>query len=109
MTNREKDLEVRLNNKEAECIASKEENRELKAIVAGLEKKFKESESQRESYWKDRCARNDEIQGLHVMLDTLPNSPPRKVKVSEYNEPELSLESRFMSWFAHLAFAHSAP
>lgn len=73
----------------------------LKARVDDLEKKLKNSEDTKSSYYKQLNDAQGEIEQINQMLDAVPNSIPRHSNEEEsWNRKTRSALTRLCAWIA---------
>ena len=77
------------------------ENEDLKRQLASCE-------NSKESYWKNYQETKREIDSIHAALDVLPGIPGKKVKISEYNDVELTINARLFAWISSVAFGQKS-
>lgn len=72
------------------------------AKIEELEKKLKQSEDSKNSYYRERGDLQAEIEQVHALLDVLPGAAGRKTEHEEsYYRKDITAMTRLASYLAH--------
>ena len=61
-------------------------------------------ELSKDSYYQSWQNAQKEINSIHAALDTLPGITSKRVKVSDYDTVELTINARLFAWISNVAF-----
>lgn len=85
----------------AKALAISTQLKNALAKIVELEKKLKETEDSKQSWYKSATESAATIEQLHLVLDAVPNSIPRQSTHEEsWRRTDLSPATRMAAWLA---------
>lgn len=85
----------------AKALAISTQLKKALAKLAELEKKLKDTEASKQSWYQSATESAGVIEQLHLVLDAVPNSIPRKSNHEEsWRQTDLSPATRMAAWLA---------
>jgi len=78
--------------------------KEANAEIEKLKNTIKSLESSKDNAYQNWQKSQQEINSIHAALDTLPGIPGKRVKISEYENVDLTINARLFAWISCMAF-----
>jgi chromosome segregation ATPase len=78
--------------------------KEANAEIEKLKNTIKSLELSKDTMYQNWQKAQQEINSIHAALDTLPGIQGKRVKISEYENVDLTITARLFSWISCMAF-----
>ena len=72
--------------------------------IESLKKELESVKCNKDTWYKRAGDFEREINSIHAALDVLPGIPGKKVKLTEYQDVELTINARLFAWVSSVAF-----